>query len=164
MNRTARFVALAVAGWMATGFAFQRPDFSGRWAADPTTDMGSGWGSTMTIAQSADQLTVEVAAFTRYDMQPPVRFVYALDGSETRNTVLMGRGTQALASRTTWAGPVLGITTVFSYADAISGAPATIEVTHKLALESPTSLVVEVTRGGVDGAKPSTTRTVFKKT
>src|SRR5687768_7442126 len=95
-----------------------RPDFSGRWTSVPdpavqpaqpvpspagqrggglpvrSGDMGSGWGSTVTIVQTATALTVEYAFFTRGDMQPPLKFAFALDGSESKNTVMMGRGFQ----------------------------------------------------------------------
>src|SRR5262245_13117801 len=72
-------------------------DFSGKWtleapaiattAAVPGTpaaaaapgDMGSGWGSALTIAQNAKQLTVEYVYFSRYDLQPPLTFTYPLD-------------------------------------------------------------------------------------
>src|SRR5262245_8423418 len=80
-----------------------RPDFSGRWTSgtEPTAtasgaggrageragDMGSGWGSSITVAQDANRLTVEYTFFARGDMQPPLKFVYALDGSETKNSV-----------------------------------------------------------------------------
>ena len=77
-------------------------------------DMGSGWGSTLTITQDARQLVVEQALFSRYDLQPPLRFVYALDGSETRNTVMMGHATQVRTSRATWDGAALRITTTLS--------------------------------------------------
>jgi hypothetical protein len=125
--------------------------------------MGSGWGSTITITQDASSLTLEYAIFSRYDLQRPLRFVYALDGSETRNTVMMGRGAQTQTSRTAWDGQVLTITTVHVLADPGSGTPLTTEVTHRLTLETPTSLVVEATRSGVPGAPASTTRTVYRK-
>lgn len=142
------------------------PDFSGRWTAEtapvPTTgdvrgDMGSGWTPVITIEQTADRLTIEHALYTRYDVEPPVRFSYALDGSETRNTIMVGRGLEVQSSRAVWVGESLKITTVFTNPDAGSGIPPTTEVVHTLTLESPTSLVVEVSRGG------SNTRTVYKK-
>ena len=72
-----------------------RPDLSGRWTSEPVPaatqgqrgeqgarpDLGSGWGSTITITQDARQLSVEYAFFTRGDMQPPLKFIYALDGT-----------------------------------------------------------------------------------
>jgi hypothetical protein len=95
-------MSVALAGAQA------RPDFSGRWTTDPDpaaaaaqpargagpgapgrggqpADVGSGWGSTITVTQAATSLTVEYAFFTRGDMQPPLRFVYALDGSESKS-------------------------------------------------------------------------------
>lgn len=180
MRRVRTLGAVAIAGWMSVALAAVQtpPDFSGRWTADPEPargapppagtqpaprgDMGSGWGSTITIAQQA-QLVVEYSFFGRGDMQAPLKFVYALDGSETRNNVMMGRGIELQVSRTAWDGQTLGITTVHTFTDASTGKSVTMEVKRRLTLESPTSLVVEVTRGGVLGGKPSTTRTVYRK-
>ena len=125
--------------------------------------MGSGWGSPLTITQDAMQLVVEQALFSRYDLQPPLRFVYALDGSETRNAVMTGHTTQVRLSRTTWDGQALRITTIYPAVDPASGKTFTTEVTHKLSLESPTMLVVEVTRAGALGGQATTTRTVYRK-
>jgi hypothetical protein len=156
-------------------------DFSGRWTLDapaiastpavPGTpamaaapgDMGSGWGSTITIAQDANRLSVEYTFFSRYDLQPPLMFTYPLDGSEGRNTVMMGRGEQIESSLARWNGQTLIITTTFHIADRGAGKPFTAELTRKLWLESPTTLVVEVTRAGVLGGPASTTRSVYRK-
>ena len=124
--------------------------------------MGSGWGPTITITQNATQLTVEYAFFGRGDMQPPLKFTYALDGSETKNSVMMGRGTQAQVSKTAWDGARLVITTVHTFAGP-DGKPMTSEVKQTLSLESPTSLVVEAVRAGVLGGPATTTRTVYRK-
>jgi len=125
--------------------------------------MGSGWGSTITVAQTATSLTVEYAFFTRGDMQPPLKFVYALDGSESKNTVMMGRGIQAQTSRAVWTGETLVITTVHPFTDPQTGKPATAQVKRTLKLEAPTSLVVESEVSGVLGGPPSTSRTVYRK-
>jgi hypothetical protein len=180
MTRSRLCIAAATAAWLSLGTVVPQtlPDFSGRWTsdADPARgtpppaggqpaargDMGSGWGPTITIAQQA-QLVVEYAFFGRGDMQPPLKFVYALDGSETRNTVMMGRGTEAQVSRAVWEGQTLAITTSFAFTDPSSGKPVTTEMTRRLTLESPTSLVVEVTRAGVLGGKPSVTKTTYRK-
>ena len=156
-------------------------DFSGRWTLDapaiastpavPGTpaaaaapgDMGSGWGSTITIAQDAKRLTVEYPIFSRYDLQPPLTLTYPLDGSVGRNTVMMGRGEQIESSRAEWNGPTLIIITTFLVADRAPGKPFTAELMRKLWLESPTALVVEVTRAGVLGGPASTTRSVYRK-
>jgi hypothetical protein len=157
------------------------PDFSGRWTLDapaiastpavPGTpavaaapgDMGSGWGSTITIVQDATRLKVEYTIFSRYDLQPPLTFAYPLDGSEGRNTVMMGRGEQIESSRAHWNGQTLVIITTFEVTDRAAGEPFTAELTRKLWLESPMTLVVEVTRAGVLGGPASTTRSVYRK-
>ncbi len=165
--------------------ASQAPaDFSGRWTTDPDPaqpppaaaagapgrgrgptrgDMGSGWGSTITITQNDKQLTVEYAFFGRGDLQPPLKFVYALDGSETKNAVWMGRGQQTQASRAAWDGTKLKITTQHTFTDPATNKPATAEVVTMLSLESPVSLVVEATRAGVMGGPATSTKTVYRK-
>lgn len=169
--------ALAIGGWLWTGAAPQVPDFSGVWTAEPAAapsapatpgtlargDMGSGWGSPLTITQDARQLVVEQLLFGRGDMQPPLRFLYALDGTETRNTVMIGHAAQVRVSRATWDGQTLHVTTSYPAVDPASGKPFTTEVTHRLSLASPTSLIVEVTRGAALGGQATTTRAVYRK-
>ena len=165
-----------------------RPDFSGRWTTDPDPataaaqpargagagpagpgrggpppDVGSGWGSTITITHAATSLTVEYAFFSRGDMQLPLRFVYALDGSESKNSVMMGRGLQVQTSRTSWTGDSLVITSAYSFTDPQSGKAATAEVKRTLKLESPTSLSVETVYAGVMGGPATTTKTTYRK-
>lgn len=127
-------------------------------------DMGSGWGSTITITQDAGRLTVEYAFFSRGDMQPPLKFVYNLDGSETKNSVMMGRGIQGQISKTAWEGDRLAITTVHTFPDPAGGKPTMVEVKQVLSLESPASLVVETTRTTPVGGPAKTTRTIYRKT
>ena len=173
--------ALIIAVWISSGSAVQAtPDFSGQWTVEaapaPTTppaggapatpprgDMGSGWGSPLTIAQDAKQLIVEQTLFSRYDLQPPLRFVYALDGSETRNSVMTGHTTQLRVSRASWDGQTLRITTLYPALDPASGKALSTEVTHRLTLESPTTLLIEATRGGALGGQSTKTRTVYRK-
>ena len=162
-----------------------RPDFSGQWAIDsPSTaaaagagapsarpdqgrltagDMGSGWGSPITITQDDQQIRVEQTLFSRYDANPQPRFVYALDGSETRNAVMIGHATQVRVSRATWDGQALRITTRYPGVDPDTGKSFSTEVTHRLTLESPTTLIVEVTRAAALGGSESTTRAVYRK-
>jgi hypothetical protein len=132
-------------------------------AAAAPGDMGSGWGSTITLAQEAQRLIVEYPVFSRYDLQPPLTFTFPLDGSEGRNTVNLGRGEQVESSRARWDGQTLIIVTTFEVADRAAGKPFKAELTRKLWLESPTMLVVEVTRAGVLGGPASTTRSVYRK-
>ena len=153
------------------------PDFSGHWTIEPPSgaaagrvgaavsrgDMGSGWGSALTIVQDSSRLTVEYAFFGRGDMQPALKFVYALDGSETRNSVMMGRGVQQQVSRTRWEGDSLLITTIHTFTNPGNGKPMTQQVTQKLSLNSPASLEVQTIRSGVLGGPSSTTTTIYKK-
>jgi hypothetical protein len=188
MRKTLVLLTLFTLGWTGTGLMQTKPDFSGRWttdappapAASPAAgqagaapargggpgrsgDMGSGWGPTITITQDAGKLIVEYAFFARGDMQPPLRFTYALDGTETRNSVMMGRGIQQQTSKAAWDGDKLVITTTHSLVDPSTGQPVSAMVTQKLSLESPTSLVVESTRAGVLGGPTTNARTVYKK-
>jgi hypothetical protein len=145
----------------APAAAGQRGRGAGRGGA--RGDMGSGWGSTITITQDTSRLTVEYAFFGRGDLQPPLRFSYALDGSESRNTVMMGNGMQVQTSRAAWEGETLVITTWHSFTNPDSGKLERVETKHALSHELPTSLVVEVTRAGVLGGPTTTTRTVYRK-
>jgi hypothetical protein len=162
-------IALVFGTGPATAVA--APDFSGRWTAEPAApgapagrgDMGSGWGSPLTITQDASRITIEYAFFGRGDLQPPLKFVYALDGSETKNTVMMGRGMQVQSSKTAWDGEKLVISTIHTFADPGTGKPATAEVRQVLSLDSPATLVVETTRAGVLGGPATSTKTTYKK-
>lgn len=179
---TALVGALLIAGTTAGAGAQQRPDFSGEWTrADSVADgrsvaatgdasfrrgdMGSGWGSPITIAQQPDRLTVEYAYFSTYDLQPRLRFVYALDGSESRNSVMIGHAESEQRSRVAWDGSTLVITTMHPVPSAAAtwGRTAVAEVRQALTLQSPTSLVVETTRMGILGGPTTTTRAVYTK-
>jgi hypothetical protein len=192
MTRVAQVLGpAAVVLFAVITLAQTRPDFSGRWTNEPdpatqpagggqpaggrgggsgvgrgegrSPDLGSGWGSNITIAQDAGRLTVEYLFFVPGDMQPPLKFVYALDGSETKNSVMMGRGLQVQRSKAAWDGDKLVITTQHTFEHPETGRPMASEVKQRLWLESPTSLIIETTRGGVLGGPPSTTRTAYRK-
>jgi len=169
-------LAAAVAIGVSGGALSQAPaDFSGRWAIDTAPpapppgvaaapagrpdhgtlargDMSSGWGSPLTITQDARQLVVEQTLFSRYDINPQPRFVYALDGSETRNTAMIGHATQLRTSRATWDGQSLRIVTRYPGIDPGTGKPFTIDV-----------MVIETTRAAVLGGKENTTRSIYRK-
>jgi len=163
---------------LATGAAAQsRPDFSGRWTAIPeppaagggppaataAATMGSGWGPEITITQNAGTLILERAQFSQYDLQPPMRLTYALDGSESRNTINMGRGPQESVSKATWQDATLAITTSYRFNDPQNGKAESVEVKQVLSLDSSGSLVVTTTRSGVLGGPPATSTTTYKK-
>lgn len=80
-----------------------RPDYSGPWTVEDsvtssgerrTGDVGSGWGSTISITQDDRQLTVEYAFFERRDMQPPLSFVFALGGRSCAGTLFVCRASE----------------------------------------------------------------------
>lgn len=166
--------ALAIHASAASVVVAQHPSFAGRWVAAPDTTTsaagpatgspGSGWGTPLTIAQDSTRLTVEYSVFSRYDLQPPLHFTYALDGTETKNVVMMGLGIQEQLSRAVWSDSTLVITTVHIVANpAGTGDSLRAEVTRRLSLDSPTRLIAETTRAGVLGGPSSTTRTVYTK-
>jgi len=167
--------ALATAGFATGSAAQERPDFSGAWTllVSPTggesASLGSGWGDAFTLVQNADGLTVERAFYTRAELQPTLKFHYSLAGSETRNTVLLGRGMQVQVSTTAWEGDMLVITTMYSEPDAGDGQTVTCEVRQTLSLQAPRlaawspSLAIETTRCGALGGPPSTTWTVYSR-
>lgn len=170
---TATLVLLAAA---SAATLQTKSDFSGDWRAESQNiapqapgsgpqaagDMGSGWGGLLTLRQDEKQLVVEDRLFTRYDLQPPVRLVYALDGSETVNTVMLGHRAQTRRSRAVWKEQTLEITTQFHDRHPATGQPFTTEVVQRLRLESSDTLVVEVTRTTA-GATPSSTRAHYRK-
>lgn len=126
-------------------------------------DLGSGWGSNITVTQDTATLTVEYVFFARGDIQPPLRFIYPVDGSERTNTVMMGWGIQEQRSRSAWRADTLVITTTHTFPNPETGQQTPIEVRHALSLASADSLIVEVARAGVLGGPATTTRTVYRK-
>jgi hypothetical protein len=186
-NVFATLAAITLGGWLSGAGAQAPVDFSGRWTIETAPapappppgapapalrpdqgalnrgDMGSGWGSPLAITQDAKQLVVEQTLFSRYDINQQPRFVYALDGSESRNAVMIGHATQLRTSRATWDGQALRIVSRYPGVDPGSGKPFTTEVTHRLTLESPTVMIVETTRAAVLGGAETRTRTVYRK-
>jgi hypothetical protein len=150
----------------------QVPDFSGEWiAADSALEQrsvatvgdasfrvgtpGNGWRSPVTIRQQPNQLVVEFAFFSTYDLQPRLRLTYALDGSESRNAVMIGHAETLLRSRTAWRDSALVITTAYP----LPGGNGTTEVRQALTLASSSSLVVETIFAG----SPTALRTTYTR-
>jgi hypothetical protein len=165
----------ALAVWLTVSLAAQPlPDFSGRWIAVPESTakggataaagpLGSGWGNEVTLTQTATTLTVERAQFSAYDMQPPMQFSYALDGSENRVTLNVGRGPQEMVARASRQDASLVITTSYRVSLQDDGRPATVEMTQLLSLDAQGSLVVTTTLTGLRGGASSTSTTRYKK-
>ena len=112
---------------------------------------------------------VERIFFVPREIQPPIRYRYALDGSESRNLILMGRGIQVQESTARWEGDELVITVIHAVPDLEDGQAVECEVMQTLSLQPPqqavgeSSLVIETERCGVLGGIPSTTRTVYDR-
>lgn len=159
---------------LSTGDAAgEQLDFTGKWTRTTTRDESSsaesGWGSDFFIVQHSDRIVVERAFFSRSDLQPPLTFTYFLNGSESRNSVLMGRGMQEQVSKAIWEGNKLVITTIHTSLGANRDRQVSSEVRHTLSFEQPGRqahpplLVIETTRSAMEGGLPSTTRTVYAK-
>jgi hypothetical protein len=174
MTPTLLLVVLPVLA-AARGADEARPDFTGTWEradAEPelpsvasagdlafrSGSMGSGWGSPIAIRQDASALVVEYVHFSAYDLQPPVRLTFALDGSESANAVMIGHATAAQRSHAAWRERTLVITTELAGPEP----GRRVQLRQALTLQSADRLQVETTRG-IDGAPPSVTRATYAK-
>ncbi len=172
-------LALAFAASAAAPAHAQHPDLSGTWVlrADSTVtrvvaatgdaafakgDMGIGLGSPLTIVQTRDRLNLTFDAFTAYDLQPKVHFAYALDGSETRNAVVMG---SAPPSRSTavWRDSALVITTAFTAPPDVRVSPAALEVRQTLVLDASGRLTIQARRLGANGVMNTVVATYTRR-
>ena len=169
-DSAALLIAVLIGSAPVIGSAQARPDFSGEWVRADSAEqrtvatvgdagfrvgtMGSGWGSPLTLRQQANQLVVEYAFFGTYDLQPRLNFTFRLDGSESRNSVMIGHTESMLRSRTAWRGDTLVITTQYP----VPAGATDVVVRQAISLASPASLVIEVTRGS---SAPS--RSVYAK-
>lgn len=175
MKPVVLMVAVALGNAPTSAMAQARPDFTGEWViADSAPEsrsvaavgdagfrvgnMGNGWGSPLTLRQQANQVILEYAFFATYDLQPRLRFTFALDGSESRNAVMIGHAESVLRSRVAWRDSTLVIATIYP-----GHAAATTEVRHALTLASPTLLIIETTRSAGTGAAPNVTRSTYSK-
>lgn len=163
--------------------ALPNPDFSGSWstaavssapptgraAPPPAPTLGSGWGDRISIVHIAERIDVERVFFVPREIQPTVRYRFALDGSEIENAVTLGRTGPSPTSTTAWDGGRLVITTLYPFQDPEDGRWMTSEVTQTMWLQPVTrtpfepSLVVETMRGGALGGPPSINRTVYRR-
>lgn len=148
------------------------PNFSGKWkvvpnatppAAGTKAGMGSGWASEITITQDARTLALEYTPYVASDIQPGWKFVYALDGAETRQSIDTGHGDREQVSRAMWKENTLVITTTQRFKNPDTGAPMTSEVRRALSLDASGQLVVETTYIGSMGGPTTTTISRYAK-
>jgi len=163
--------------------ALPNPNFTGTWsttvlsstpptgglAPAPVPTLGSGWGDRISIVHGPASLEVERVMFVPREVQPLVRYRYALDGSETQNPVTMGRTEPPPTSTAAWDGDRLVLRTVHRFRNPADGRWHTSDVIRTLWLQPASgtpfepSLVVETTRGGALGGPSSTTRTSYQR-
>ena len=153
-----------------------RPAFSGEWVrvdsapARPTTaatgdgafrvgDMGSGWGSPLTIRQTGDTLIVEYVHFSTYDLQPKLRYTFSLNGDESVNRITIGHGESVQRSRVRWEGNSLVISTLHPTPPEVGKSPT--ETRQALTLDADGRLVIETTRPAARGL--NVVRTTYTK-
>jgi hypothetical protein len=165
---------------VATSATAQRPDFSGTWtrvdsgqagrgvaatgdAAFRRGDMGNGWGSPLAITQTANRLLVEVTYFSTYDLQPKVKYAYALDGTESKNVVMLSHESSTQRSTAAWEGAKLVISTKFAAPPGPGGRPRESELRQALSLDAAGALVIESTRSDITGGAPNTVVTTYTK-
>jgi hypothetical protein len=159
---TNTFVTVAALAIFAASVAAQA-NFAGKWTMDPASapaaapgggggrgGRGGMLGPELTITQDAATLTLEYMGGGQ--TPAPVKLVYKLDGTESKN-MMMGRGGQMeQVSKAAWAGQNLVITTTTGMG----------EMKRTLSLEGG-NLVVETSAPGRDGGPGMTSKAVYKK-
>ncbi|MBK8247103.1 MAG: hypothetical protein IPK85_06880 [Gemmatimonadetes bacterium] len=119
-------------------------------AAFPRGDMGTGWGSPITIAQGRRPSGRDVQLLHGVRPATQVQLAYALDGSESRNPIVTGQAAPPLDPRS-WNGATMVITTQYP-APAGEPPPGALEVRQELTLDAQGRLTVRTSRRGGDGA------------
>lgn len=159
---TAMVSAAAVVLATAGVFAQAKPNFAGKWTmvADPAAaapgggggrgGRGGGLGQDLTISQDATTLTIEYMGGGQ--APAPVKLVYKLDGSESKNSVPGRGGMMDQTAKASWTGNTLTVNTTM-----MNG-----EQKRSFALEGG-NLVVETTQPGRDGGPGTPMKVTYKK-
>lgn len=162
---TSVLTAAAVALSAAFVVAQAKPSLAGKWVVDasaasaaPAAPGGGGGrggrggmlGQELTITQDATTLTIEYMGGGQ--TPAPVKLVYKLDGTESKNTMMMRGGQMEQVSKAAWVGNSLAVTTTM-----MNG-----EQKRTFALEGDT-LVVETANPGREGGPGMTTKVSYKK-
>lgn len=177
-----RLIVVLAAGLVAcrTVAAQPRPSFAGEWTridsavfapsiaaagdvAFRVGDMGSGWGSPVTIAQSSDSLIVEFTQFSAYDLQPRLRYAYALNGQESRNGIMIGHAESVQRARVSWNGLTLVIVTTHSAPIGPGGRTVNTETRQSLTVLENGQLLIDTARFGANGGAPNIVHTTYRK-
>jgi hypothetical protein len=159
MRRINIVVTVAALAFLTASLAAQA-NFAGKWTMDPASapappaggrgGRGGMLGPAVTITQDAANLTLEYMGGGQ--APAPVKLVFKLDGTESKNMV-MGRGGQTeQVSKAAWSGQSLVVTTTTGFG----------ETKRTFSLEGG-NLVVETAAPGRDGGPGMTTKVVYKK-
>jgi hypothetical protein len=152
---------VAVAALALTASLAAQANFAGKWTMDPASapdpavgggrgGRGGMLGQELTISQDAKTLTLQYMGGGQNPA--PVKLVYMLDGSESKNTVMARGGQMEQVSKATWAGQSLVITTAMGAG----------EMKRTLSLQGG-NLVVETSAPGRDGGPGMNTKVTYKK-
>ena len=157
MRRISALLSVAaVVLWTVGAYAQAKPDFSGKWVREAPAGGGGGgggrgggggFGMENTITQTDKTLTIEYMGGGQNPA--PIKLVFNLDGSESKNN--MGRGGEQV-SKATWDGAKINITTTTQGG----------EVKRVISMEGA-NMVIETTAPGREGGAPTTTKAVYKK-
>lgn len=164
MQRMKTAVSLAAVVALTAGLLAQaKPSFAGKWTLDQASvaappagggggrgGRGGGLGTDLTITQDASSLTIEYMGGGQ--APAPVKLVYKLDGSESKNMVMGRGGEMEQVAKATWTGATLVVNTTM-----MNG-----EQKRVFSLEGG-NLVVETTQPGRDGGPGTPTKVTYKK-
>lgn len=94
------FIALLMAGWVASASGALRPDFSGSWALDKNKSFSNpaGLDQTMTVIHKGEEVKVEAKLTTPQQGERVVNEEFTLDGKE-REIKPQGAAPTAMAKR-----------------------------------------------------------------
>jgi len=128
-----------------------------------TGDMGSGWGSPLTIVVEPTRLIATFNPYSAYDLQPTVSLTYPVDGSEARNQINLGFTTTVFTSRAAWQDGTLTATDWLPVPPEVAGPGVTALVRRTLTLRSTDTLMIETTRVGIADAPTVTSRSTYTR-
>ncbi len=126
-------------------------------------DMGSGWGVTLTFSQRSGRLVLEYPYFAAYDLQAPLHYEFALDGTEVENVVTIGPGPTRLRARAEWRADTLVVTTRQPVPPEVAPAGVKAEVRRALRVTARDTMEIVTTRVGVNGASTNVVRSTYAR-
>lgn len=160
MSRVPTSIAVLalIAGLISTVSAQTKPSFAGNWtlvppagAPPPPLPPGIGLGQGGTIEQTARTITV-----TTTTQAGEMKLVYNLDGTETRNPLVLGDTVIDRASKVKWDGARLVITNTTDVNGTVS------QSTQTWSLDASGTLTIETSARDFSG-NPTTRKQTYKK-